>query len=336
MSELIVFGFLGLSIFAYGVTGGADFGVGILEAVLPRDQRARVRTLGEHAIAPVWEANHIWLIIALVICFVGYPGVHVYLTTFLHIPLLIMLVGIILRGTAFTFRYYDVGDQPTGGGVWTPVFRAGSLMVPFAFGVIAAALRSGRMPAVPTTVWETYIDPWLALFPLATGLFGITICAWLAAVFLGGECAPDQRASWTRRARRATAAMVLAGALATAAGLASPAPDAVEAITHPVAMGSIVAATLGIIALWRLLAGTRFWTQRLLAGAILGAILLGYFGVDVGVAVVLDDGARIRWPLEAAPEATMQALATALVAAALRILPGLVWLYRLFKLPREN
>ena len=334
MSELVVFGFLALSILAYGVTGGADFGVGILESLAPRAERSRIRSLGEHAIAPVWEANHIWLIIALVICFVGYPGVHVYLTTFLHVPLLVMLIGIILRGTAFTFRYYDVGEQPAGGGPWTPLFRAGSLMVPFAFGVIAAALRGGRMPATPSTVWETYFTPWLAPFPLATGLFAVTICAWLAAVFLVGECTPEEHASWARRARAATFAMVLAGALATAAGLSGPASSSLGVLGHPVALASTVAATLALFPMWLLLGGARFWTQRLLAGTILGAVLLGYFGVDTGLAVLLDDGTQLRWDAEAAPEATLEALATALVVAALCVLPGLVWLYRLFKQPR--
>jgi len=62
----------------------------------------------------------------------------------------------------------------------------------------------------------------------------------------------------------------------------------------------------------------------------------GYFGVDLRTAVHLDDGTRILWHLEAAPEATMRALAGALVVASVLVLPGLFWLYRLFKQPRET
>jgi cytochrome d ubiquinol oxidase subunit II len=103
---------LAVALWAYTVTGGADYGVGILESLSPRHERPRLRTLAEKAIAPIWEANHIWIILALVIVFVAYPKVHVSITTRLQVPLLLMLAGIVLRGTAFTFRYYDRDDDP--------------------------------------------------------------------------------------------------------------------------------------------------------------------------------------------------------------------------------
>lgn len=59
------------------------------------------------AIGPVWEANHMWLIIAIVILFVGFPHIYTTMSVYLHIPLAIMLIGIIARGTAFVFRHYD-------------------------------------------------------------------------------------------------------------------------------------------------------------------------------------------------------------------------------------
>ena len=101
----IVLVFLATSILAYTLSGGVDFGVGIIEAFAPKQERGPVRRLAEKAIAPIWEANHMWIVLALVITFVAYPHLHVAITTNLHVPLLIMLVGIILRGTAFTFRY---------------------------------------------------------------------------------------------------------------------------------------------------------------------------------------------------------------------------------------
>ena len=59
------------------------------------------------AIGPIWEANHVWLIIVIVILFVGFPKTYATIGTALHVPLTLTLVGIVLRGTAFVFRHYD-------------------------------------------------------------------------------------------------------------------------------------------------------------------------------------------------------------------------------------
>ena len=88
----------------YTLLGGADFGAGIIETFAGRGQQSTI----SKAIAPVWEANHVWLILAVVILFTGFPAVYSSLSLLLHIPLLLVLIGIIFRGSAFTLRYYDV------------------------------------------------------------------------------------------------------------------------------------------------------------------------------------------------------------------------------------
>lgn len=86
------------------------------------------------SIAPVWEANHMWLIIAIVVMFVGFPKIYALMSTYLHIPLVLMLVGIIARGTAFTFRHYDaVEDQWQV--LYTQIFYYASLLTPFSWGL---------------------------------------------------------------------------------------------------------------------------------------------------------------------------------------------------------
>src|ERR671918_2405613 len=104
--ESIAF-FLAVSILLYCLLAGADFGAGILEAFLGDRQREEQRQVITHAIGPVWEANHVWLILAVVILFTGFPKAYSALSITFHIPLTLMLVGIILRGCAFTFRHYD-------------------------------------------------------------------------------------------------------------------------------------------------------------------------------------------------------------------------------------
>src|SRR4051812_10550688 len=86
----------------YALFGGADFGAGVWH-LLARGPRAEAQhELISHAIGPVWEANHVWLIIVIVLLFTGFPPAFAVIMTDLHIPVSLMLVGIVLRGSAFT------------------------------------------------------------------------------------------------------------------------------------------------------------------------------------------------------------------------------------------
>jgi len=101
----LTFVFLLIALSIYILFGGADFGGGLLELVLrghPHLQKKLQQTL-----APVWEANHVWLIAVVVILFVGYPKAYARLSTVLFVPISLALLGIILRGAFFTFRKYD-------------------------------------------------------------------------------------------------------------------------------------------------------------------------------------------------------------------------------------
>jgi cytochrome d ubiquinol oxidase subunit II len=107
MMLYIVIGFLWVSLLIYLLMGGADFGAGILELFARETNKSQIRKTSYQAIGPIWEANHMWVIIAIVILFVGFPDVYTTVSTYLHIPLVVMLMGIIARGTAFSFRNYD-------------------------------------------------------------------------------------------------------------------------------------------------------------------------------------------------------------------------------------
>ncbi len=347
-SETVVMAFLVLSLFAYVLCGGADFGVGILELTSSRfrssrsvEERRALRKAGERAIAPVWEANHIWIIVALVILFVAFPEVHVHMATQLHIPLLLMLVGIILRGTAFVFRYYDVGDDPSVHRLWTVLFCGGSALVPFMFGHLAAAMSRGGLSStaiftsedstLPPSVYEAYVAPWVGVFPAVTGLFVIALFAWLAAVFLVGELSGPQQTQASARAKRWTLVVIVLGGAVTGAAWLEGVPWFVEATKDFTVYGAFLVATSGMAFLWRLLSTNKTWTTRVVAGGVVGAVLAGYWGAVYPVALELQGGAQRTWHDAAAPAATMTALAATLLIAGALVIPGLTWLYRLFK-----
>jgi len=119
-----------ISLLLYVVLGGADFGGGILELLT----KGKAAGIVSKAIAPVWEANHVWLILVVVILFVGFPSVYSTVLTALHIPVLLVLIGIIFRGSAFTFRHYDI-DQATPKAIYSAVFQYSSLFTTFFLGV---------------------------------------------------------------------------------------------------------------------------------------------------------------------------------------------------------
>lgn len=142
--EYVVITFLCLGILLYFLLGGADFGAGIIELFTSTKNRSRTRKTMYQAIGPVWEANHMWLIIAIVILFVGFPHIYTTMSVYLHIPLLIMLIGIIARGTAFVFRHYDaIKDDMQW--LYNRIFRYSSFVTPFFLGIIAGSVISGHI-----------------------------------------------------------------------------------------------------------------------------------------------------------------------------------------------
>ena len=137
MTEIILI-ILGISLLLYVLLGGADFGGGILELI----SRGKASGIVSRAIAPVWEANHMWLILVVVILFVGFPSVYSTVLTALHIPVLLVLIGIILRGSAFTFRHYDI-EEETPKAIYSSIFRYSSLFTTFFLGVTTGGIILG-------------------------------------------------------------------------------------------------------------------------------------------------------------------------------------------------
>jgi len=166
----------------YALTGGADFGAGIW-ALANRGPRADGRRrLIVGAIGPVWETNHIWVIVAVVILFTGFPKAYALLSTALFVPLTLVLAGIVLRGSAFAFHAHRVHDRGEAGR-WGPVFAGASLVTPFLLGDVLGAVSTGRIRAAGTSLAEGS-GAWLAPFPLSVGALTLACSAYLAAVYL--------------------------------------------------------------------------------------------------------------------------------------------------------
>ncbi|MEH6408722.1 MAG: cytochrome d ubiquinol oxidase subunit II, partial [Leeuwenhoekiella sp.] len=130
---LLVIIILGISVVLYTLLGVADFGAGIVEIFIGKKGQETIAK----AIGPVWEANHMWLILIVVILFNGFPKVYTVFSTALHIPILIFLIGVIARGTAFVFRHYDAFTDKSEK-YYSIIFRYGSVIAVVFLGVLLA------------------------------------------------------------------------------------------------------------------------------------------------------------------------------------------------------
>src|SRR5688572_27786965 len=239
--EYVVIALLYLAILLYVLLGGADFGAGIIELFTSQRDIRRTRKTLYHAIGPIWEANHMWLIIVIVILFVGFPIIYSDLSVYLHIPLLIMLLGIIARGTAFVFRHYDaIKDEMQE--LYNKVFVSSSFITPFFLGVIAGSTISGHINRQTNDFLQAYIFSWLNWFSLGVGLFTVVLCGFLASVYLIGEADDENdRERFIRKAKHTNIVAVLAGALVFVAAMVDEVPLMNWVFGDPVGRSAVIA-----------------------------------------------------------------------------------------------
>jgi cytochrome d ubiquinol oxidase subunit II len=327
----VVIAFLGVSLFLYCLLGGADFGAGVLELFLGKSRRQAQRKIIDKAMGPVWEANHMWLILMVVILFMGFPAVYTRVSVNLHIPLTAMLIGIIARGCSFTFRHYDA-VKGRSQRAYTAFFVFSSVWTPFCLGVVMGALVPGALDPDATTYAAAYVDPWLRPFPFALGLFTVCLFTFVAAVYLVGEC-PDNdelRRSFARKARWASVAAIASGWLVFAGAHADGVPLLAEFLDFGWALAFMTLATACFGVLWVALRRDWIWTARVMVGAQVALILGGWLLVQYPVLVRMPAGSLTFFNAHA-PAATLNQLGGALLVGSVFILPALLWLFLVFK-----
>jgi cytochrome d ubiquinol oxidase subunit II len=323
--------FLAVSILLYCLLAGADFGAGILEAFIGSYRGEEQRKIITHAIGPVWEANHVWLILAVVILFNGFPRAYSALSITFHIPLTLMLVGIILRGCAFTFRHYDaVRDRSQL--YYSRIFVISSFLTPLMLGIVAGGTLLGDMAPVEEGFYAAYVRPWANLFCFSVGVFTCVLFAFLAAVYLIGETRdPELKWLFMRRALILNALAVLIGALVFVAAEISRLNLVRLFAQHAMSLGSMIAATLILVPLWTAIRRNAVHIARILVAAQVGLVLIGWFGLQ-HPAIINSRSEALTIYNTAAPETTLRYLLYALVGGSVIIFPALIYLLAVFKL----
>ncbi|MEK9501335.1 cytochrome d ubiquinol oxidase subunit II [Gaopeijia maritima] len=311
----------------YVLLGGADFGGGVWDLFARGPRARRQRDVIAGAIGPIWEANHVWMIVAVVLLFSAFPTGFSVAMTALHIPITLMLVGIVLRGTSFVFR--KVAPPPDGAeSGWQTTFAVSSLLTPVMIGVVVGAVTVPGIGYENGVVTGGFVRPWLRPFPFLVGGFTLALFAWLAACYLVLETTDRElRDDFRRRALAAGWAVAAAGALVFAAGWAV-APAVVE---HFLAgwggASTLIGGVVGLAISQGAMLRRRWGLAR--AGTVATVVLVlvgwaqGQMPWIVRGAVTIHDAA--------APDVTLKIVLWILGLGSLILVPAFVYLYATFK-----
>jgi cytochrome bd ubiquinol oxidase subunit II len=318
----LVVSLIGLA--AYMVLGGADFGAGLWFLLSGRGQdREHLREHTFRAMGPVWEANHVWLIFVLVVCWTAYPVAFGSIASTLAVPLFIAAVGIIMRGTAYALRSGSPSTrQDSAIGL---VFSLSSVLTPFALGTAIGGIASGRVPV--GNAEGDLLSSWLNPTSLLIGVLAVATAAYLAAVFLAADAARqgDEPVTTAFR-RRALVAGVVAGAIALG-GLVVVHEDAsglFEGLTQGTGLAALLASVGAGIWAMALVARSRLEPARYSAAVAVAAIVVGW-----GAAQSPTFLPGLTVEQAAAETSTLVALLVGLGIGALILVPSLFVLFRL-------
>lgn len=312
-----------LGVVAYSMFAGADFGAGFWDLTAGGDVEGRgPRELIDRSLAPVWEANHTWLIYCLVLMWTAFPGPFAAITTTLYLPLGIAALGIVLRGSGFAFR--KITTRTGQERLSSTVFATSSVITPFALGTVAGALASGR---VPTDGDGPPVSSWINPSSLFTGVLAVAVCAYLAAVFLTADA---RRAGdlgledWF--SRRARVAGLVTGALSVI-GLFVARADAQRLYTRLLGPAwPVVVISLGTgLAALLLMGRVSSRLLRCLSAAAVAALVVAWAVAQAPYLL----GTHAALTASAAPRATLVTLSAIVAVAVAVVVPSLALLYLL-------
>jgi cytochrome d ubiquinol oxidase subunit II len=327
LASSAVAGVLFVALSAYVLTGGADFGAGVWDALASGPRKGDQRRVLARAIGPIWEANHVWLILVIVLLFTCFPKGFALIGTALHWPLTLLLIGVVLRGTSLVFRAYDSRDDAVQAR-WSRVFAGASIAAPIMLGVSTGAVASGRLTVENGVYTGGFYAPWLAAFPFVTGLFTLALFALLAAVYvLVDTDDPDLREDFRLRALGAWAAVFVLAWAALATGWQGAPLLVAGLLGSPVALAMQgVTALLGLGLLGALYT-RRYSLARAVAVVQVVALLAGWGAnqwpwLIVGSLTVADS---------AAPDNILWGTLGVLGCGAPFLLTAYVWMLRVFR-----
>jgi cytochrome d ubiquinol oxidase subunit II len=318
----LVFVLTGLAL--YTVLGFADFGAGLWQLFAGRgEQGERVREFAHRSMAPVWEANHVWLIFVLTVFWTAYPSAFGAIASTLAVPLFVALLGIVFRGAAYALRAGATSARESG--LIDTIFSLSSILTPFALGAAIGGIATDRVP-VGNAAGDLF-SSWLNATSIFVGVLAVAMSAYLAAVYLAADAHHDGLDGLEQDFRvRALGMGVVAGAIAIA-GIFVVDHDNHELfrslLTGQALPAVIASAAAGAVTLV-LVHVRRFELAR--------------YGAALAVAAIIAGWALSRWPeilpglsvhRAAAGHDALVAIVVAVIAGGALLFPALAFLFRL-------
>ena len=322
--ESLAYGIVHIELVMYAVFGGADFGGGIWTALAWGPRAREQRSDLFHAIGPVWETNHVWLIFVVVTLFTAFPKGFAALFTVLLLPLVLALVGINFRGAAFAFRNFG---KEAGGQIpfMVSTFAVASMLAPCALGIALTATATGKI------LWadgRVQAEPWFWLgpFTLVGGVIAMAICAYLTPIFMTVRSDGKLREDFRRQGMVAGLVLGILTAVEIPVAMVGAPLFAARLLASRGIPFVAISGILGIavlVLLWR----RRFlWAQIAATGTV--AMTITGFAAAMYPDLLIG---QLTLAAAAAPRATLRAFFWVVVIGVFMLLPSLLLLYRTFR-----
>ncbi len=147
---VVFMGLMGVALLLYVVLDGYDLGVGILLKAAADDEK----DLMVASIGPFWDANETWLVLGIGILLVAFPRAHGVILSALYLPVVLMLIGLMLRGVAFDFRVKaHAAHKP----LWNNIFWSGSLLTAVSQGYMLGRYITGFQQSLAAQAFAVLI-----------------------------------------------------------------------------------------------------------------------------------------------------------------------------------
>lgn len=319
-------GLLWTGVILYALLGGADFGGGFWDLVAGNAKRgAKQRALIERSIGPVWEANHVWLIFVLVIMWTCFSPLFGAVTSTLWIPFTAAAFGIIARGSAFALR--KAVDEIWQKRLLGAAFAFSSIATPFCFGAMAGAIAAGNVPA--GIAQGNTITSWWSPVPIMSGILAVTVCAYIAAVYLTADARRTGDQELTAQFRRKALGMAVASGMIAVGGLLflhDRAPLIAHGLAHRGLPFVLLSGLAGLVAIV-LLYVRRFATARIFAALAVASVLIGWAAAQYPYVLA----GHLTLAQAAAEPLVLKSVLISAVAGSALLVPSLVWLLVLFQ-----
>jgi cytochrome d ubiquinol oxidase subunit II len=308
----------------YTVLGGADFGAGLWQLLAGRGDRGRqIRDHAHHANAPIWEANHVWLIFTLTVAWTAYPVVFGSVASTLVIPITLAAVGIVFRGLAYALQ--SATDVPRERRVIDTTFAVSSILTPYMLGAAVGAIASGRVPVGNAA--GNLVTSWINPTSILSGCLAVAVGAFLAAVYLAADARRLGEADLEQAFRtRALGTGVLTGVLAFA-GLLVLRRDArhiYDGLLSGYGLAAVIVSAAAGTATLALVLRSRFQLARCSAAVAVAAILAGWAAAQRPTVLP-----GLTLAEAAAGHDTLVAVTAAVLAGGVILAPSLGLLFRL-------